>query len=369
MIGLGSFLAVMSVTAVWTRNSLLDTNKFVAIVGPLPQQQPVATALGTYAVNQLYATVDVDQKIKDALPPQASFLAGPLSSQLKTVATSTAIKAIESDQFSSAWETIIRTTHRNFVDLISNPKKQTKVNIPVDKITTAVQGALAKANIEGFDGSRLADAQQTIISAQDKVANLREAVIILNRLVLALPLVALALLTGALAVSRQRVRTLIAAFVSLAVAAALALVGLRVAQSMLLDQITNPLDSQAALVIWNSIVTRLHQAFVIGIWGGAIAAAVTSFFGPYGWAVSLRKKLGLELSPDSKIRHAAGIVRHFVRQYYRFFNLGGLAVVLLSLIVWPQIVLATVIGAAAVLGIYISIVTMIAAPSVAPARA
>jgi hypothetical protein len=367
MIGLGSFLAVMSMTAAWTRNTLLDTNKFVAIVGPLPQQPAVATALGTYGVDQLYASVDISQKIKDALPPQASFLAGPLSSQLKTLATSTAIKAMESDQFSNVWEAIIRTTHSNFVTLITNPKRESRVNLPLDKITSAVQTALAKANIEGFDGSRLADAQQTILSAQDKVANLREAVIILNRLVIALPLVAVALLMGALAVSRRRVRTLVATFVTLAVASALALVGLRVGQSQLLDQVANPQNLQAVQVIWNAVVARLHEAFVIGVWVSLGAAAITTFFAPYDWAVRLRKRLGLVPSPGGKLNHYTAVVRQFTRQYYRFFNLGGLAIVLVSLLVWPQLVLATVIGAAAVLGIYISIVTMIAAPANTPA--
>src|SRR3569832_220572 len=68
----------------WGERQILTTNNWVALVGPLPGQPVVSTALGRYVSNQVFAAAPIEQKITEALPEKAAFLAGPLTSQLNT---------------------------------------------------------------------------------------------------------------------------------------------------------------------------------------------------------------------------------------------------------------------------------------------
>src|SRR5437868_5545296 len=70
----------------WTEQRVLNTDNWVAMVGNLPKDPTVSTALGTYLAGQLIEAVNVKQRLTEALPPQAGFIVDPLVEQLRTIA-------------------------------------------------------------------------------------------------------------------------------------------------------------------------------------------------------------------------------------------------------------------------------------------
>ena len=64
----GCVLVPVSLSAVWVRNTLLDTDNYVSTVGPLADDPDVQQAIANRVTDALFANVDVEEKVADALP-------------------------------------------------------------------------------------------------------------------------------------------------------------------------------------------------------------------------------------------------------------------------------------------------------------
>ena len=84
LIVLACLLAVLSVVVVYARNELLNTDTFVATVAPLAKDPAVQTAVATRVSDNLVARTDVEQRVKNALPDRAGFLANPITGAVHT---------------------------------------------------------------------------------------------------------------------------------------------------------------------------------------------------------------------------------------------------------------------------------------------
>src|SRR5579862_2398197 len=109
LIFLGCIALVGSTVTHWVEHQILTTNNWVAVVSPIPKQPVVASAISGYVTTQLFANVPVSQEIADALPPKASFLAGPLASQLQSLTNAVTYRVVVSDAFTTVWTTVNRS--------------------------------------------------------------------------------------------------------------------------------------------------------------------------------------------------------------------------------------------------------------------
>jgi hypothetical protein len=58
LVVLTSILVTVSVTAVWARRNALNTNRWVATVGPIAEEPAVQQALGRYITDQAMTAID-----------------------------------------------------------------------------------------------------------------------------------------------------------------------------------------------------------------------------------------------------------------------------------------------------------------------
>ena len=72
----------LSVVGLWAGNTTLNTDRWVATVTPLDQDPAVRAAVSTYTTQQIFSTLNVEQRVKEALPPRAAFLASPLTDEV-----------------------------------------------------------------------------------------------------------------------------------------------------------------------------------------------------------------------------------------------------------------------------------------------
>ena len=83
LVALSCLLVLLSATVVWAHRTLLNTPTFVGTVGPVFQTPGVDSAVATRATDQLFTELNVQARLRDALPPKASIAAVPVTNATK----------------------------------------------------------------------------------------------------------------------------------------------------------------------------------------------------------------------------------------------------------------------------------------------
>jgi hypothetical protein len=109
-----------SVIGVWAGRTTLNTDRWVETVTPLDQDPAIRAAVSTYVTSQVFTTLNVDQRVKEALPPRASFLASPLSGQVEGFVKSSVNKVLASEQFARLWPEMNRVAHTQVMAILNN---------------------------------------------------------------------------------------------------------------------------------------------------------------------------------------------------------------------------------------------------------
>ena len=113
----------LSVVGVWAGRTTLNTDRWVATVTPLEQDPAVRAAVSTYTTEQIFSTLNVEQRVKESLPPKAAFLASPLTGQVHGFVQSTVTKVLASAQFAALWPQINRVAHTQVMAVLNNDSK------------------------------------------------------------------------------------------------------------------------------------------------------------------------------------------------------------------------------------------------------
>src|SRR6266568_2743185 len=87
LVVLASVLALVSILTTWVNRQVLDNTAWNKATTQIVQDPKVQTAIATYAVNQLYANVNVGQALSQRLPPNLKQLGPPLAGALEQPAT------------------------------------------------------------------------------------------------------------------------------------------------------------------------------------------------------------------------------------------------------------------------------------------
>ena len=117
LVVLGCVLAPISIIAVWTHNTLLNTDQYVDTVGPLVEDPAIQDAIANRVTQALVANVDIDKEVKDALPERAAFAAPFVAQGIERFVNEATLKLVQTDQFQSLWDNVDRrraqpTRHR-----------------------------------------------------------------------------------------------------------------------------------------------------------------------------------------------------------------------------------------------------------------
>ncbi|HKY14131.1 MAG TPA: hypothetical protein VJM33_04360, partial [Microthrixaceae bacterium] len=104
---IGSIMVLLTVFTVWTRNQVLNTDRYVATVSPLASEPVIQDALVARATEEISAAVDFKTLAEDALsvlPERAQVLAGPIASGAESLVERIAREVVESDAFIRLWD-------------------------------------------------------------------------------------------------------------------------------------------------------------------------------------------------------------------------------------------------------------------------
>jgi hypothetical protein len=370
LVALFAILLPVTVTASWAHRTVVNTDAYVATVGPIVADPAVQAAVSREITNEIYATLNPQQIIANALPPKAAPLAGPLSNGVRGYLQEGINTIIASPKFQQLWIAANRFSHAQLIAVLNGDSKalltthgQVVLNL-VPLLNEALKNiqirasALLSRNITlpAISGDSIpAQACQKIGTAIGRplpatcgqiplfkaaaLTSAQHAYRAVNRLVLALLIVTPLVFITALWVSPRRRRTLL----QLTIGGMLGLIAVRRVvfwlQSDLLTH-AKPANQAALSVITGQIFSGL---FTVTLWfliGGLILILLALLTGPYRWAVATRS--GARRTGQAAAHLAAALAGQatsdqtvgWIRRHLDALRIGGAVAAALALLIF-----------------------------------
>jgi Short C-terminal domain len=290
-----SVLIVIACFATWAERQALTTDDWVHTSGRLLEDDAIRNALANYSVDQLYANVDVEAELDEALPKNFKRLSGPASTGLRSLATSGAGRVLASSRFRQAWENANRAAHQTLIAIIED--KGDVVSTSGGEVDLKLRPLIIRVADQLGLGKDLADrlppdvGELKIISSNE--LGLAQTIAKLIRgVALVTSLLALALFALAIYLSRgYRWITVLASGIGLIIAGIVVLILRELAGNVLVDQLASESAKPAADATWSigtSLLTSIaDNVIVFGIFF-VIASWLAS---PHRSALATRRAL------------------------------------------------------------------------------
>jgi hypothetical protein len=288
LIVVASLIGFLAVFSIWANRQLLETETWTETSTKLLEDEEIREQVSFFMVDALYANVDVQAELQQALPPRLQPLAGPAAAGLRELTLRLADQALQRPRVQELWENANRAMHEQLIDVVEHGGDE-NVNLDVGTIVTQLGDEL------GVDvASRIpAGAAEIEVLPNDELSSIQKAVDVLRGLAIVLTILALALFGLAIYLAegwrREALRSVGFAFivVGVIVLAVRALAGDAVVSSLGSTESVRP----AIADTW-SIATGLLSAqggamifyglfIVIGAW----------LSGPMGFARSARRAI------------------------------------------------------------------------------
>ncbi|HEY0391766.1 MAG TPA: SHOCT domain-containing protein [Solirubrobacterales bacterium] len=284
LVVVGSFLAFLSVFAIWSERQALNTDDWVRTSGHLIQNETIREAVGNYLVDQLYENVDVERELSEKLPGDTKELAGPISGGLRQVAGDGANQVLKSSTAQELWKEANRTTHEQLLEVLE--EKGGTVSTEEGKVSLNLGSLVTNLASQVGIGAKLAeklppDAGQITILRSDQLKTAQNVVVAVKGLALLLSLLTFLAFGLAIYLSREgRWVTVLFCGIGLVAAGFAVIVAREVAGGIVVGQLVEE-DSvkpaaEAAWSIGTSLMTSIATTVIV----------VGVLFGVAGWLAS-----------------------------------------------------------------------------------
>jgi hypothetical protein len=320
LVVVGTLVAILAILAIWVGRQALETDQWTETSSELLEDPAIQATVADFLVDRLYASVDVEAELREALPPRADPLAGPAAGALRRGAEDVARRALERPEVQQAWEQANRQAHEVLVRVVEGDgdvvtAEQGVVTLDLKALLDEV---VQRTGIGTRVASRIpADAAEIQILQSDELESIQTVGNGLKPLAIALVLAMLACFGGAIALATGRRReTLRGCGFGLILAGATALVVRTLAGGAVVDELAATAAVEPAVqATWD-----IGTSFLVGVATATIA---------YGVFVVL----GAWLAGPTRL--ATG-VREVAAPYLRNVGVayGALAAVILLVLLW-----------------------------------
>jgi hypothetical protein len=296
-------LGIASIVAVFARNQLLDTDRYVATVAPLARDPVVQDAVANRLTSEIITRTDVDalaHQMADFLKQQGApagidVLVSPAVNGVESFVHSAVRKIVESSYFAQAWDSANRVAHASLVKILTGagdaPVSSTETTVYIDlgAVLEQVKQQLVDAGF-GIAARIPSVAIQYPVYESSDLPKIRNYVRWLERAAAWLPLIALAMLIAGIAVAPNHRRGLLTAGLFIAVGLLLARGAFAVLRTYYLDHL--PAEIQSPTVaehIIDTVLRNLREPVQLLVLLGLLMAGVGWLAGPGRVAVGLRR--------------------------------------------------------------------------------
>ncbi|GIG35140.1 hypothetical protein [Cellulomonas pakistanensis] len=288
LIVLGALLAPVAVVAVWARDLVTDTDRYVATVGPLVDDPQIQSAVTERVTGAIVQAADLPGLAAEAatavdglgLPPRVAALAGSLQEPLVDAATGFIRRAVEavvtSDVLEAVWDEANRTVHdqlgavlRGDPDAVASIDAQGQLVVDLTGVVDTVRASLSDAGFTLIDRLPTISVSFPLMQSEDLV-RAQNAYRLLDVLGTWLVWLSLGLLAAGVLAAVHRSRALVVAGLSLAGAMLLLGAALTIGRSLYVNALPPEVQRpDAAVVVYDQVVAflrvALRSAFVLGV--------------------------------------------------------------------------------------------------------
>jgi hypothetical protein len=388
---LACLLAPLSLVAVWTRNQLTDTDRYVATVTPLARDPAIQDAIADQITAQVFTYLDVqglttqalDALAERGLPPalagQLQALAAPIADGVRGFTRTEVGKVVQSDAFADAWAQANRVAHEQLVAALTGEGggaitvENDTVSLNLAPFIQTVKQRLVDA---GFSlAARVPEVNASFVLFQSAdITRARSAFNLLNTLGNWLPVIVIVLLGIGIYVAKDHRRALIGAGLGVAAGMLLLALSLAVFRSLYLDAVPAAvLPHDAAAVLYDTIVRFLRAGLRSVLVLALVVAAAGLLTGQSPTAVRTREGLtgGLGWLRGSA-EHAGlgtGPVGSWVYANKKILRIGAVVLASLALVFWSRPTGKVVIFLAALLLVALALIELLGRPPERPRQA
>ena len=293
-------LTPLSIIALFVKNEIGNTDRYVQTIKPLASNPAIQEYVADDVSEELFARVDIDKYVKEALPKRANVLAGPLTSALQTFVKAAVLRVLQTDQFQSIWIEANRLAHSQLVNVLTGSDRGTvaatkngAVTINLSEVTKQVQAQLESSGIDLFSSIPIASIGGKITVFQsDDLYKARRGFKILNTLAFVLPFIIVGCFAGAIYLSKSRRKGFVGSAVAFALGALILALVLAVGRGLYLNAATsNALPYDAAAAMFDTLVRFLHQSVRAVLFLSVIVIVAVFFAGPSRFAVWFRTRV------------------------------------------------------------------------------
>ena len=288
MVVVAAVLVPVSITAVWLRNQLIDTDRYVETVAPLARSKAVQDAAANRITQALFANVDVRAEVSKVLPANASFLAVPITSGLHTVVGDVVDRILASDRFAQLWDRANRAAHEQLVSVLTNSSgRKGVVQVDLSAVVGDAARRLSDLGLPLFDRAVGRQVELDVFQSED-VAKVQSAFNLFNRVARILPWFTVLLLVAAVFVAPNRRRGVVAAATGLVLGACALLIGVAVGRGLYLGALPPGASTPANETIFDTLTRFLRGGTRTVVAVGVVILLTALVLGPSGPAVRLR---------------------------------------------------------------------------------
>jgi len=374
-----------AVPGVWTRRSVLNTERYVAIVGPLARDPAVQAVLSRRLTDAAFTALDVESHLASVLGtrvPRLAFLAGAITEGVRDLVRQQVATLVASERFQQLWVEANRVAHSQMLAVLDGSSETVSLQdgrvvlnllpivnevlrgvgelagelvgrpIALPAITPDTVPQQAIAQLEQALGVDLGDSFGTIaVYDSNELEAVQDAVRRFDRAVVLLVVALVLLIAAALVVSPHRRRTLL----QLAIGFAVVIVIERRFAIVATDRVVagSPAESvDAVRAVADAMLGALLRSTAWLLAAAVGVALAAGFTGPYGWAIRARRHaaevagagIGMVRGTD------AGPAARWVAEH-RDATLAGIAGVGVASLVWFDMSLGGLFIVVAVFGL------------------
>jgi hypothetical protein len=383
LIVIAGVLAPLSAVAVWTKNQVTNTDRYVRTMAPLASEPAIQHALTDRITAKIFASVDVkalynqavDVLAKQGLRPdraaQLQSFAVPVANGVESFTHSQVAKIASSAAFANAWVQVNRQAHAALVKAMTG-KGDGAVTIQNNTVTLnlgpLIHTAKQQLTASGFNlAAKIPETNATFALFQaDKITKARGAFNLLNKLGIWLPIIVLALIALGVYVAKSHRRALIGASLGVGAGMIVLALGLAIFRSVYLNALPASVSHDAAAVLYDTLVRflRLGLRAVLVL---ALVIALGAFLtGPSVTAVRTRDGLARGLGWLRGGAESAGLrtgaVGSWVYQHKLALRIGAVAAAGLALVFWGQPTGKVIILLAVLLLVALALIELLGRP-------
>ena len=321
LVALTVVVFTVTVPAVWGARTVLNTDRYVATVGPLAEDPAVQASIATRVTDQVFLALNVEgtlSEILGSIGERATVLAAPIATAVRGFVQDQVLTVVQSDAFQTFWVEANRFVHTQVLailrgegDTISTVEGKVLLNLlplvnlalgSIERVATDLVGrdvtlptiqegeapSESITKLEQALGVDLPDAYgQIVVYDSEDLEALQQALNTLERLLVLLLILIPVLVAASLLVSTRRRRTLI----QLAAGAAVGLVVVRRIAIISRDSLFDRVDTErfpSVRVLTDELMESLFRTTAVLLAIVLLTLVIALITGPYPWAVKVR---------------------------------------------------------------------------------